>query len=295
MSMWLYFNEKRTYLVIATIGFCLIVFINSCEKEIPIDFPSYSKQLVVEGMIEQDKGPMVLLSFSAPFFTQIDSANIRDYIALRAKITVSTKTDSFVLTLRPNDVYFPPYYYFSSDLSGKLNSQYSLKVEYSGHTFISTTTIPDIVYPDSVWFAKEINQDSLGLLWIRINDNPLEENFYQTLIKRKGKDKRFIPTLISVFDDKMFNGEKMQISLSRGSANMLEVGTNRFFAVGDTLILKFCSIDRTTFDFWHSLQGSIITSANPFSANALDVQSNIKNGLGIWGGYAAVYDTIIAK
>jgi hypothetical protein len=146
-----------------------------------------------------------------------------------------------------------------------------------------------------VWFAKEPNKDSLGLLWIKINDNPLQENYYQTLVKRKGKDKRFVPSLISVFDDKMFNGKKMQISLARGSGNMLEVGTNRFFTVGDTLILKLCSIDRATFDFWHSLQSSIITSANPFSANAIDVKSNIENGLGIWGGYATFYDTIIAK
>jgi hypothetical protein len=272
-----------------------LVFLSACEKEIPINFPQEDKQLVVEGWIEQGKGPKILLSFSAPYFSDIDSSSIMDYAALRAKITISYDGDSTILTLRPNNIYFPPYYYAGEDIEGILGNTYNLKIEYSGKIYTASTTIPQLVIPDSLWFEKVPGSDSLGLLWIRIDDRADQENYYRTLVKRKGIDTRFIPTFISVYDDKLFNGEKFTMSLSRGNKNMLEVNENHYFKVGDTLIFEFCSMGKPVYDFWHSIQNSILTSANPFSANVSSVESNISNGLGVWGGYASYYDTIIAK
>jgi hypothetical protein len=297
LSMTICINRKEVskYIIRIVKQVLLLAIICSCEKEIPINFPDYSSQLVVEGWIEQGKGPKVLLTFSAPFFAPIDSSNIRNYTALRAKITLSNGSDSTILTLKPNDVYFPPYYYFSSELVGELNSEYQLKVEYSGKDYTAKTTIPDLVSPDSIWYQKDPGQDSLGLLWMKISDDPLRDNYYRTLVRRLGKDKNFVPTFISVFDDKTFNGQTLTLSLSKGSGNLLDMSSNRFFKIGDTLVLKFCSIDKPSYDFWHSLQTNIVTSANPFSANMTEIASNINNGLGIWCGYAAVYDTVIAK
>ena len=273
----------------------IIISSSACENEISLNLPQPESQLVVEGWIEQDKQAKVLLSLSAPFFGNIDSSNIRDFAVTRAKVTLTTGNESEILTLRPNDAYFPPLYYFSSKILGKLNSQYNLKIENAGKIYEATTSIPDLVYPDSVWFERYNGDDTLGLIWLKITDNPLKDNFYRTLVKRINKDKTFVPTLVSVFDDKLFNGETLTISLSRGSSNLNEIGENRFFEVGDTLILKFCSISKDHYEFWHSIQNSIITSANPFAANKSEIISNIKGGLGIWGGYAAVYDTIVAK
>jgi hypothetical protein len=278
-----------------TILLLIVLYSVCCENEISLNLPVAESQLVVEGWIEQDKPAKILLSLSAPFFGDIDSSNIRDYAVTRAKVTVTCGDQSEILTLRPNDAYFPPIYYFSTDIYGKLNSQFNLKIENAGKVYEAFTTIPGLVYPDSVWFEKYSGNDTLGLIWLKISDNPTEVNFYRTLVKRLNRDKTFVPTLISVYDDKLFNGETLKISLSKGSSNLTEIGESRFFEVGDTLILKFCSIDKAHYDFWHTIQNCIITSANPFASNKSDIISNIEGGLGIWGGYAAVYDTIIAK
>jgi hypothetical protein len=279
--------------VVISIFFFLIF--TCCENEIELNFPVRQSQLVVEGWIEQNKPAKILLSLSAPFFGAIDSSNIRDYAATRAKITLTCGDKSEILILRPNNLYFPPLYYFSTTIFGKTGNHYNLKIENAGKVYEASTFIPDLTYPDTAWFEKLNTSDTLGLLWLRINDDPLKENYYRTLVRRLGKDKIFIPTLISVFDDKLFNGETFQFSLSRGSSNLTEIGGNRFFEAGDTIILKFCSIDKPHYDFWHSIQSSIITSANPFASNEAEILSNIDGGLGIWGGYAAVYDTIVAK
>lgn len=273
----------------------LLLLFLSCEKEISLNFPEHTKMLVVEGWIEQDRPAKVLLTYSAGYFDDIDSTNLRNYVATRAKITVYYEDTSEILTLKPNDNFFPPLFYFGSSIIGKINSQYSIKIEDSGMIYMAKTTIPYLTIPDSVWFERNEPNDTLGLLWIEINDDFQRKNYYRSLVKRLGKDKNFVPTLTSAFNDKLFNGQKIRLSLARGSSNILEIGESKYFETGDILVLKFCSIDNEHFKFWHSIQNSIISSANPFSSSKSEIESNFDNALGIWGGYAAIYDTIIAK
>lgn len=288
------YNTKITiYKLFLTI--ILIIAILSCDKEINIDFPSYTKMLVVEGWIEQGKPAKVLLTYNAAYFDNIDSTNLRNYVATRAKVTVSDSSRNEILTLKSNDIYFPPIYYFGSQIIGKLNSSYSIKIEDAGKIYETTTTIPNLVIPDSIWFDRLDNSDTLGLLWIDITDKVNENNYYRVLIKRKGKDKNFVPPLTSTFDDQLFNGNKIRLSFSKGNSNILEIGETKYFHIDDTLIVKFCTLDKNHFEFWQSIQNSIISSANPFTANKKNIVSSFDNALGIWGGYATYYDTIIAK
>jgi hypothetical protein len=284
-------NRKTTFSLLI---FNIFIFIG-CEKPIEIDIPQSESKLVVEGWIEQGKGAKILLSMSAPFFATIDSSTLRQYAVTRAKVTLTSGNNSEILTLKPNDVYFPPYYYFSTDIKGELNNEYTIEIRNNGYIYTAKTTIPDLVEPDSVWFEKSDEIDTLGQIIVRVTDNPNQSNYYRTLTKRIGKDKRFVPTFVSVFSDESFNGTTLEIPLTRGNSSLLDIENTRYFQVGDTIILRFCSIDKQHYDFWNSIQGQDITSANPFTVNNADVSSNIGGGLGIWGGYAVSYDTVIAK
>jgi hypothetical protein len=97
-------------------------------------------------------------------------------------------------------------------------------------------------------------------------------------------------------DDILFSGEKFGFSLSRGPETFLTSSGNRYFEVGDTVSIKFCTIDKAHFDFWNSFQDETFNSANPFASATQQIQSNIQgNGLGIWGGYGATYYTLIIQ
>lgn len=66
------------------------------------------------------------------------------------------------------------------------------------------------------------------------------------------------------------------------------------FRKGDTIILKFCSINKQTFDFWNSYQGKVL-NITAFASSPNQLKSNITGGIGIWGGYGASYYRVIAK
>ena len=273
----------------------LSIIIGGCEREVDIDIPEHFSEIVVEGWIDQGKGAKVLLSLSAPFFAKIDSSNLRDYSVTRAKVTLQSDSESEVLTLKPNEVFFPPYYYFGSDLLGEIKGNYKLIIELDSEIYIAETTIPELVPIDSSWFTIKPDNDTLGLIGIQFTDDASRKDYYRVLTKRIGKDNRFIPTFTSVFSDELFNGQTININLARGNSSLLDVHNNRYYEKGDTIIIRFCSINKTHFDFWNTLQSQIISSANPFAASNTQVISNIDGGRGIWGGNAAWYDTLYTK
>jgi hypothetical protein len=66
-----------------------------------------------------------------------------------------------------------------------------------------------------------------------------------------------------------------------------------FFKVGDTIVVKFCTAGRATFDFWRSAETQIGNNGNPFSGITF-IKGNINGGIGIFEAYTPSYDTIVA-
>jgi hypothetical protein len=268
-----------------------------CERELTIDLPQHDSKIVVEGWIEHDGYPNVILTRSAPYFSSVDSSSLRDYVVTKAKVTVISGDQYEILTLKPNDAYFPPYVYFGTELRGEVNRTYHLKVEFDNNenNVFATTSIPALTEPDSVWFQLEPGSDSLGRIWVKLSDNPDENNYYRLLTRRKGKDKRYVASFKSAFSDQLFNGETIVQGFGSGLSDLLDITQDNLFRLGDTISVKFSSLDREHYEFWNTYQNEILLSANPFSSSNARVKSNIENGLGIWGGYASSYFTIIAK
>jgi hypothetical protein len=90
--------------------------------------------------------------------------------------------------------------------------------------------------------------------------------------------------------DQFFNGKSFTFSLLRGAESLSSVKDDTYFSPGDTVDIRFCSIDRGHFDFWRTLERELYVVGNPFASSGNEVMGNISNGaLGVWGGYGAVY------
>ena len=95
-----------------------------------------------------------------------------------------------------------------------------------------------------------------------------------------------------VFDDNLINGQTFDFTLDRGfnPTEEFEELPYGYFLRGDTVILKWCTIDYPTYNFWRTLEFDSGTDG-PFSSATI-VQTNITGGLGIWCGYGVSYDTL---
>lgn len=258
----------------------------ACNDEPYLNVPLPEDMIVVDGWIENGQFAKVLLTRNSPYFASIDSASIRSLVLTWAKVTVSDGINTEILTLRKDENYFPPYIFEGNEIIGVTGRTYSIKAEYGGKTVTATTTIPEIVPLDTAFFYLESGSDSLGSIYLEFTDPPDVKNYYRILTKRSGEDTRYYSSMVMCMDDMYFSGQKFGFSVRRGPESFISSYGNEYFRMGDTVSIKFCTIDNAHFDFWNSFQDETFNASNPFASSLSTIRSNIEgDGLGIWGGY----------
>jgi hypothetical protein len=284
--------------------FLLITLLSSCERAVDIDLNDVESKLVVEATIENNQAPVVLLSKSLGFFSQIDPVALSGSFVHDAEVYISNGTRTHKLkeyTVPVGGGY--NLYYFSIDSSnlataftGELNKSYSLRIVWTGREYTATTRIPLITKRiDSMYWKQSPpnNPPEKVMVMVKATDPPGFGD-YVRYFTRRNSEQQFLPALNSVFDDQVIDGTTYDVQAERGvdRNRSVEEGYS-FFNKGDTVTLKLSNIDKTTYDFWRTMEFTYTTVGNPFSSPTR-VLSNISNGgLGYFGGYASQYKTII--
>lgn len=268
----------------------------SCEDQNPY-YEGYEPTIIVDGKIEINNFPKVTLTRNIPYYVNIDSSDLFYLVLKQAKITVYNDTESEVLTLKLNDKEFPYYFYEGTRLKGKAGVKYYLKIEHGNNIITANTSIPNPVRFDKVWFQPVTTKDSLGRIHATLTDDATQHNYYRTYTMITNRQNQYYPTLVSNFDDRLFNGETFTFELNKGPETFLDIqNADFYFKKGDTIFLKVCTVDERTHEFWKSYQYEVANGANPFASSYHKIESNIEgDGKGIWAGYGSTLYQIIAK
>lgn len=280
--------------------YCLLPWIliafSSCNTEPDLNIPEPDDKIVIDGWIETGGYAHVLLTSNAPYFSDLDSASIRELVLTRAKVTLTDGVNSEILTLRKDKNFFPPYIYEGNMLRGETGKFYTVTAEYGGKKAYATTTIPSPVPLDTMYFVRKDDSDSLRTMYIEFSDPEDETNYYRVLTMIKGKDNRYSSSLVMAISDRYFSGQKFGFKLMNGKLNILTANDEEYFIKGDTVSLKFCTIDKEHYEFWNTYQDEIMNASNPFASSVSVIRSNVQgNGLGIWGGYGVSLYTVVVN
>lgn len=284
--------------------FC-VVLLASCEKDIEFDLNKTANVLVVDAEIENGKAPTVILTKSISFFSEINPTLFDSLFVHNAEVYISNG----VLTHRLKEYNYslvPGFFAYtysidSSSLStafvGELNTNYTLKIISEGKEYNASTRIPGLnSYPDSFYFrvAPQNPDTNKRVMLLRSVDPPGLGNCVRYYTKKNSQP--FFPGWNSVFDDQVIDGTSYEVQLPAGvDKNNAPKIDSTFFNKGDTVTLKFCNIDRNTYNFWSTWEFAFQSIGNPFS-QPNKVVSNVSNGaLGVFCGYAAWYGTKVAE
>ncbi len=289
--------------IIFLLGLCIIHLF--CDKEIKIDLPDVEQKMVVEGRIEQGKTAEVILTKNSAYFTEVDSNTLSETIITDAQVVVSCgiQTDTLHLTIDLSE--FPFIKYQGNSIVGSPGKIYNLQIVYRQDTLTAITSIPYPVSIDSLSFKPEMPYDTAGFVWYHFSDPDTLGNFYRVFTMSHQRDQHFTRPRQGFLDDRLINGKSIEYPTYRGSTpgalqDFLNDTTENpeqtteappeeapgyLFFNNETVSVKLCTIDRFHYKFWESLMRAVMTSENPFATPA-NVESNIKGGLGVWGGYA---------
>lgn len=283
---------------------CLFIFV-SCEKNIDFDLNDTPPAMVVDARIENGGPPIVQLNRSLDFFGIISLQTLASSFVRDAEVYISNGSR----THRLKEYEVPvatgiSLFYYSTDTSdpatailGELNNTYNLRIVEGGKEYLSETTIPPLAaVPDSVWFeVAPANPDTLKRIMIlRATDPPGLGNYIRYFTKVNNEP--FYPGPNSIYSDQVFDGDTYQAILPRGyDKNNPPREEDNYFLKGDTVSLKFCNIDKATYDFWNTWEFSFQSIGNPFGQPGR-VLGNVSNGaLGAFCGYAAWYRTFVLR
>lgn len=273
----------------------LLVFA-SCTKVIDVNIPDPDPKIVVEGFIENGQTPYVLLTRNSPYYDTINANSLQGYFVSGAHVKMFDGTDTINFQeLTYDTAGVTASIYIALGATGVVGKTYQLFVDADGQHLHATTSIINPLPLDSVWYVPEPNEpDSLVRLMVRYSDPPALGDHVRYFTKQNSQP--FYPGYNSVFDDALINGTTFDFPLDRGvDRNNDSTFTNYgLFTKGDTVIVKWCAIDKAHYNFWHTLEFELESTGNPF-ASPVKVQSNVENGLGIWGGYSSSFDTLIIQ
>ncbi|HLX90586.1 MAG TPA: DUF4249 family protein, partial [Puia sp.] len=191
------------------------------------------------------------------------------------------------------------FYYYSPDTSnasnnfvGNFNTNYSLAINVNGKEYEATTSITSIRKKiDSLWWIPAPNNPDTTAVVLdgRITDPAGYGDYIRYFTSVNGQ--AFLPGLTSVFDDQITDGTTYDIEIDQGidRSQSVDLSTYAYFYKGDSITVKFCNIDKATYDFWRTIEYNYQSIGDPFSSPT-EVLGNISNGaLGYFGGYAAQY------
>ena len=318
---------KRSTNIAIILGIISILFY-SCEKTIEVDIPDAPTQIVIDGYIESEGFPVVVLTTTTPYFDETGANELYENFVHDAIVSIDVDGANYPLTevcsdqipdsllnlfmeltgivIEPGSgINFCIYTDISFSLIGEAGKTYALNVEADGNILSATTSIPNIVSLDSVWFQVEGTLDSLGLAWAILSDPDTVGNAYRWSARRINhypdgtiKDPVFIAPFNSATDDQFFNGLTFEFSSTRGQLPYSDAEDDNneeafFFKIGDTIAVKGMSIDIATFQFLRSYYTELANQGSPFASPA-SLKTNVTGGIGIWAGYGVFNDTIIA-
>jgi len=295
----------------------LLPVLAGCEEEFLPEIPDSEPQLVVEGYIEAGERPTppyVLLTRSIPFFSDIDFEELGDLFVHGAEVRVSDgerevqlqeicwselppplqKEAARLFGFQPDSlrIDFCAYVDLSFSMSGEVGKTYHLTVQAEGQTLRAQTSLPPPVPLDSLHFVDAPGEpnDTLAQLRVFLPDPPGQANFYRYFVRVN--DGPLLPGFPSVTDDRLFDGQRFELPLARPESRETDFGDLDFstlgmFTVGDSILLKWTTLDEAHFNFWNTLEFNA-ANQGPFSSYTR-IDSNIEGGLGIWGGYTALY------
>lgn len=282
---------KNASFILTLLSF--IVF-GACRKTIKLKLPEYKEKLVVEASIETNGYPLVLLSYSIPFFGDFDFTQPTKAFVKGAFVTVSDGTITDTLKeLDPNT----GYYYLGTKLKGQTGKTYYLTITVNGKTYSADTYINAPVALDSLYFKGE--HDTLGYMWTHLTEPAGLGNNYRWFAKRLNRgDLFYAAPFNSVFDDKFVDGKDFHFAYDRGpQPNQIQEYKDDpeqgYFKRGDTVVVKFCTIGRKEYLFWNSYYLNKASNGNPFSAPS-NIMSTFQGEdvLGGFFGYSPSFDTL---
>lgn len=263
----------------------------SCNKEKEPFQPS----LVVEGWIEEGEAPIVKLGQTIRASSK--PQNIKDVIdAIQRYAKVSIKdedsSEEYVLTSRLSTLYGN--YFTTGRLTGQCGHTYTLKVEWQGKEYVSSSTMPSSPILAGLDAWHEEKRDTVYHINATIRtEADGSESWYKFQYRTRGKDRDYNQAFLS---NTYSDGTEEEIIVTLHSSFSFESGLiMKPLLVGDTVDVKLLSMQKEVYNFWQQYDHNAAYSQMIIYSRYDNCEGNIEGAKGYWAAYSTDIKTVICE
>lgn len=312
--------------LIISIGFLLSFVFSACSKKVNVEIPGYEEKVVIEGAIETDGAPFVLISKNKNLYASVSQTEILGSYLSGAQVWVSDGTNSVQLTEictqnlpagfdttianflgvsleMIHEVNICAYICLDPNFVGEVGKTYDLKVVFENKIYeASSSILPAIPLVNSYW-KEDVKQPGYGYSHHKVIDPANQKNGYKFEVKRlnidstgQSIDKRYYTTFTPYFDDEFFNGKSFEFYYENPMAYGPEIGDDfkGYYKRGDTVEVKFSNYEHKVYNFLYAITLQKMTGGSPFSMPTNAV-GNISGALGSWIAFSPSYSTFVCQ
>lgn len=250
-------------------------------------------QLVVEGWIENDDYPHVIVTTTLPVSEdRKDLEDVNDCLVRWAKVSVSDGEREVILSGFPDKSIMPPYIYRTTEMKGEVGKTYTLKVEYKDFVATAVTTIPEVVPIKSIKHNKVAGTEDHYTLTLSFDDPEPKGNYYKLFSSPDINGRQFFSTYLGLVSDEV-TGKTVNVEVYPGHTFKEVEDYNLFFNEGDTTCIKLCTIDKPSYDFWRDYGDMLSFGRNFLLPYTNTIRTNMKGAYGYWCGYGTDRKVVI--
>lgn len=268
-----------------------VLLLVACDGDVT---PPESQQIVVEGWIEEGGHPVVILSFTIPIsedYTSTDS--IDQYLIRWGRVSVSDGENSVLLSGKYDKGYFPPYIYTSTSMIGQAGKTYTVRADYRDFHATAQTTIPKSVPIDRLYSIPVGNSDTLRTVHCVFRHED-DEQYFKLFTRSEMSSQQYLSSSLGILDASTLSNPA-DVPVYRGMKVTNQEEYDSHYVVGDTVIVKLCTLDKQSYNFWKDWGDAEEFSSNPLFNVMNNPRSNIQGGVGYWCGYGCSQKVIIVK
>ncbi|MDD6003658.1 MAG: DUF4249 family protein [Bacteroidales bacterium] len=237
-------------------------------------------KLVVEGWIESDGFPVVILTMTAAPEIAED-INLADYIAKYAKVTISDGDTTVILTGMMDKKYYPPLVFKSFDMRGKVGKEYYLTAEYRGLTVTAKTKILEPY--DLYEITPVVTGDTTRILDAEVQHEIPGGEKIMFFSRVWNEETRFYPALLGIYE----------VEPNKNVYSIYHKKKATDYNVGDSIVVKLCHIDDFQFNFWQAYFNAVNFGGGFVISTDKSLPSNIEGGYGYFFGYGVSSKSVI--
>lgn len=265
----------------------LILSLSGCDK----DFSNDEIKLVVDGYIDDGGNPVIFVTTTLPVRDGATGMkDIKDHLAIFGKITITVDGVTRVMTATPKSTLLPPYEYTHYSLTGEAGKTYTIDVTYYDLHATATTTIPQKTELDEIW-TEQIT-DSLYTIKTRFTDREGKGDHYKFFSYCEGETyTNYGSCMLGLIDDADLNDSVVEATVYR-PVTMDTRSYSPYFKKGETVYIKFCTLDEDSYEFWKDFETQRLGSRIALFPSSNNIHHNVEGGLGLWAGYGASFYTV---